>query len=125
MSRRGMNRAADRRAGDSGVYESREWQNRGMRLGIAHHYGWAVAVTASADHKVVDRRRIELIEPGLPAAPIHHEGGVHPLHGPGKAPDDDALAALVARVRASAARATTRSLDELGADLPEPIESLS
>jgi hypothetical protein len=42
-----------------------------MRLGIAHHLGWAVAVTASADHQVVDRRRIELIEPGMPAAPIH------------------------------------------------------
>jgi hypothetical protein len=25
-----------------------------MRLGIAHHLGWAVAVTASAEHKVVD-----------------------------------------------------------------------
>jgi hypothetical protein len=38
-----------------------------VRLGIAHHLGWAVAVavTASADHTVVDRRRIELIEPGM------------------------------------------------------------
>ena len=34
-----------------------------MRLGIAHHFGWAVAVTASADHHVVDRRRIERSEP--------------------------------------------------------------
>ena len=48
-----------------------------VRLGIAHHYGWAVAVTASADHRVVDRRRVELIELGLPAAPVHHEGGPH------------------------------------------------
>jgi hypothetical protein len=45
-----------------------------MRVGIAHHLGWAVAVTASADHQVVDRRRIDLIEPGMPTAPIHHEG---------------------------------------------------
>jgi hypothetical protein len=30
-----------------------------MRLGIADHLGWAVAVTASSDHEVVDRRRIE------------------------------------------------------------------
>jgi hypothetical protein len=52
----------------------------GMRLGIAHHLGWAVAVMASAEHKVVDRRRIELIEPGLPTAPIHHEGGPYLLH---------------------------------------------
>ena len=43
----------------------------GMRLGIADHLGWAVAVTASANHEVVDRRRIELVEPGLSPAPIH------------------------------------------------------
>ena len=87
-----------------------------MRLGIAHHFGWAVAVTAAADHKVVDRRRIELVEPGMAAAPIHHEG--KPL-------DDDATAALVAQVRASAVRATSASLDELATALPEPIVSMS
>jgi hypothetical protein len=96
-----------------------------MRLGIAHHFGWAVAVTASVDHKVVDRRRIELLEPGLPAAPIHHEGGAHPLHTPGEPLDDDALAALVAEVRASAVRATSQGLDELARDLAEPIVSMS
>jgi hypothetical protein len=42
-----------------------------VRLGIADHLGWAVAVTALARHEVIDRRRIELIEPGLLAAPIH------------------------------------------------------
>jgi hypothetical protein len=45
----------------------------GLRLGIADHLGWAVAVTASGDHEVVDSRRIELVEPGVSAAPIHHE----------------------------------------------------
>ncbi|MGZ4312375.1 MAG: hypothetical protein ACXVR1_09760 [Solirubrobacteraceae bacterium] len=30
-------------------------------------------MTSCADHEVVDRRRIELIEPGLSAAPIHYE----------------------------------------------------
>ncbi len=87
-----------------------------MRLGIAHHLGWAVAVTASADHRVVDRRRIELVEPGVPAAPIHHDG--KPL-------DDTAAAALVATVRASAARAASASLDRLAAALPDPIVSMS
>jgi len=87
-----------------------------MRLGIAHHLGWAVAVTASADHEVVDRRRIELIEPGIAAAPIHHEG--KPL-------DDDAVAALVAQVRASAVRATSTALDELATAVPQPIVSMS
>jgi integrase len=68
---------------------------------LAHHLGWAVAVAASADHKVVDRRRIELIEPGVPTAPIHHQGGPHLLHRLAEPLDDNALAALVADVRAS------------------------
>jgi hypothetical protein len=97
----------------------------GMRVGIAHHLGWAVAVTASADHAVVDRRRIELIEPGLPAAPVHHEGGPHLLHRSGEPLGDDALAALVADVRASVLRASSAALDELAAAVPEPILSLS
>ena len=96
-----------------------------MRLGIAHHYGWAVAVTASADYQVVDRRRIELIEPGLPAAPIHHEGGAHLLHRSGGPLDDDALAALVADVRASARRTASASLDELEAALPRPMTAMA
>ena len=87
-----------------------------VRVGIAHHLGWAVAVTASAGHEVVDRRRIELVEPGVPTAPIHHEG--KPL-------DDDAAAALVAKVRASATRATSASLDELATAVTEPIVSMS
>jgi hypothetical protein len=88
----------------------------GVRTGIAHHLGWAVAVTASAGLDVVDRRRIELIEPGTPAAPIEHESG--PL-------DDDAAARMVEEVRASALRATSASFDLLAASLPEPIVSLS
>jgi hypothetical protein len=96
-----------------------------MRLGIADHYGWAVAVTASSDHEVVDRRRIELIEPGLPVAPIHHEGGAHPLHTQGDPPDDLALAALVAKVRASVVSTASAALDELATALAEPIESLA
>ena len=97
----------------------------GVHLGIAHHLGWAVAVTASADHEVVDRRRIELVEPGLPTAPIHHEGGSHLLHRTAEPLDDDALASLVADVRASAVRATAVALDELASSLPEPIASMS
>jgi hypothetical protein len=43
--------------------------NRDVRLGIADHLGWAIVVTASESHEVVDRRRIELIEPGISPAP--------------------------------------------------------
>lgn len=96
-----------------------------VRLGIAHHLGWAVAVTATADQEVVDRRRIELIEAGLPPAPVHHEGGPHELHRRGDPLTDEALAALVAEVRASVVRATAAALDELALALPEPIESIS
>jgi hypothetical protein len=97
----------------------------GVRVGIAHHYGWAVAVTASADHEVVDRRRIELIEPDLPPAPIHHEGGPHLMHRSTEPLDDDALAALVAKVRASVVRVASRELEALAAAIPEPIVSMS
>jgi hypothetical protein len=87
-----------------------------MRLGIADHFGWAVAVTASADYEVVDRRRIELIEPGLPEAPIHYEA--HRL-------DVAATAALVEKVRASVVRASSAALDEIAGALPEPVVSIS
>lgn len=94
-----------------------------MRIGIADHLGWVVAVTASPDHDVVDRRRIDLLEPGLPAAPIHYEGGTWPQHGSGWLDDAD-LAAVVERVRASAARATSLAFDGLAADLPGPVEAV-
>jgi hypothetical protein len=97
----------------------------GVRLGITHHLGWAVAVTASPEHEVVDRRRMELLEPDLPAAPVHHEGGAHLLHRKGEELTDDALAALVSEVRASAVRATSAALDELTTALAEPIISMS
>ena len=84
-----------------------------------------MAVTASADHTVVDRRRIELLEPGVPTAPIHHEGGAHLLHRRSEPLDDTALAALVADVRASAVRATSAALDEIATALPQPIISMS
>jgi hypothetical protein len=88
----------------------------GVRLGIADHFGWAIAVTASADHELIDRRRIELIEPGWPAAPIHYEG---------KRLDVAAAVALVAKVRASVVRATSAALDEIAAAVPEPVVSIS
>jgi len=91
-------------------------ENRAVRLGIADHFGWAVAVTAGADHRVVDRRRIELVEPGVSPAPIHYES---------KRLDVAATAALVASVRASVVRATSAALDEVAAALPEPVESVS
>jgi hypothetical protein len=96
-----------------------------VRVGIAHHLGWAVVVVADDEHSVVDRRRIELIGPDLPVAPVHHEGGAHELHRTGPDLDDEELAALVARVRASAERATAAALDVLVGDLAGPVTSVS
>jgi len=83
-----------------------------VRLGIADHLGWAVAVTASTDHEVVDRRRIELVEPGLSKAPIHYDRGVS---------SDDEVAAMIEVVRASCATRAHAAFDEL----PGPIGSVS
>jgi hypothetical protein len=52
-------------------------------------------VTASVGHDVVDRRRIEHIEPGMSAAPIHRES---------RRLDVAATAALVERARVPRAR---------------------
>lgn len=87
-----------------------------MRVGVAHHFGWSVVVTADDDHAVVDRRRIELVEPGVATAPIHTDGA---------GLDDEACAALLAEVRASAERATAAALDTLADDVAGPIASLS
>lgn len=87
-----------------------------MRVGIADHFGWAVAVTASEDHQVVDRRRLELVEPGVTPAPIHYDSGSLDVAGTER---------LVAEVLASVARATAASLDELAAALPAPVVSIS
>jgi hypothetical protein len=88
----------------------------GVRLGIADHLGWAVAVTAAPDHAVVDRRRIELVDPGVSAAPIHYQRGRLGVA---------ATAALVARVRASVMRASSAALDDLVGALPAPVVSIS
>jgi hypothetical protein len=88
-----------------------------MRVGIYDHFGWAVAVTASADHRVVDRRRLELVEPGVCAAPIHYEGK-------NLGPAD--TAALVAEVRASAGRASEAAFDRIANAVgDDPVVSIS
>ena len=83
-----------------------------MHVGIADHFGWAVVVTATAAGEVADRRRIELVEPGLTQAPIHYDRGRS---------DDAALSALVAGVRASVAVTAGAAL----VALPGPIVSIS
>jgi len=80
-------------------------------LGVADHNGWAVCVTVAASRGipvVVDRRRIELIESGVPSQPYHHETVGMPL------PDAETL---VVRVRDSVMRTTVARLTELRDEL--------
>jgi hypothetical protein len=109
-------RRGQRSAYRAGRHASPDRGGVDVRLGIFDHFGWAVAVTATADHTVVDRRRIELVEPGLTAAPIHYES--HRL-------DVAGTSALVAQVRASAARAISAALDDIAAGLPGPVVAIS
>jgi hypothetical protein len=83
-------------------------------LGVADHNGWAVCVTVAASRGVavvVDRRRLELIEPGVPSQPYHHEAVGMPL------PQAETL---VARVRESVLRTTLARVSELRDELQPP-----
>jgi hypothetical protein len=83
-------------------------------LGVADHNGWAVCVTAAASRGlpvVVDRRRVNLIEPGVPSQPYHHETVGMPLPEAEK---------LVVRVRESVMRTTLARLSELRDELQPP-----
>ena len=71
--------------------------------GVSDHAGWAVVVCV-AEGRVVDRRRVELIEPGLPTLPHHHDAQ--------RLPTEEAVA-LIERVRRSAEACARKALGEL------------
>ncbi|MBV9720141.1 MAG: hypothetical protein JOZ77_12550 [Candidatus Eremiobacteraeota bacterium] len=61
-------------------------------------------VTVGPDGKILDRRRVELVDDSLPALPHHHEGQQLPPQG---------AVALVERVRASAERHSVIALNDV------------
>ena len=77
--------------------------------GIADHYGWAAVVTVGPGGVVVDRRRAQLVDPALPASPIHHEAQALPI---------DQAIALVHEVARSIAGHVAALWDELAAEHP-------
>jgi hypothetical protein len=81
-------------------------------IGVSDHGGWAVLVTAAVDGTLLDRRRVELVDEGLPKIPHHSEGQVLPL--------DEAIE-LVERVRASAERHAKLVLDAVAMAVPGRI----
>lgn len=83
-------------------------------LGVADHNGWAVCVTVAVSRGlpvVVDRRRVALIEPGVPTQPYHHETVGLALPQAEK---------LVVRVRESVMRTTLARLSALRDELQPP-----
>src|SRR5262245_14608638 len=83
-------------------------------LGVADHGGWAICVTVAANRgapAIVDRRRIALIESGVPSQPYHHDTVRMPL-----AQAEE----LVARVRKSVLRTTLASVTALRDELQPP-----
>ena len=102
---------------------------RAATVGVAEHGNSAVLVTVAPGGELLDRRRIDLTDRGLPTHPHHHEGSWavgRYLNIPGaRALSLADAVALVERVRASAARGARESLEALAAAVPVPIASIA
>src|ERR1700722_12791129 len=78
-------------------------------IGVSDHGGWAVLVTVTRHGPLLDRRRVELVDEGLPKIPHHSEGERLPL---------DQAVELVERVRVSAERHAVLALDAVSTAVP-------
>jgi len=104
-------------------------RQRVATVGVAEHGNSAVLVTVAPGGELLDRRRIDLTDGGLPTHPHHHEGSWavgRYLSIPGaRALSLADAVALVERVRASAARGAREGLQALAAAVPMPIASIA
>jgi hypothetical protein len=108
---------------------ARERTQRAATVGVAEHGSSAVLVTVLPGAELIDRRRIDLTDRGLPTHPHHHEGSWavgRYLNTPGarRLSLADAVA-LVERVRAAAARGAREGLEALAAGVPVPISAIA
>lgn len=78
-------------------------------IGISDHGGWAILVTVARDGSLLDRRRVELVDEGLPKIPHHSECQRLPI---------DVAVDLVERVRVSAERHALLALDAVTMAVP-------
>lgn len=85
-------------------------------VGVADHCGWAVLMTVGAGGKLLDRRRVELVDAGLPMLPHHHECQMLPLRQ---------AVELVARVQQSAETCAAVSLGALAKSVSVPITGIA
>ena len=108
---------------------ARRQTQRAATVGVAEDGNSAVLVTVAAGADLLDRRRIDLTDRGLPTHPHHHEGSWavgRYLNIPGaRALSVAEAVALVERVRASAARGAREGLEALAAVVPVPITSIA
>jgi len=84
---------------------------RSVVVGVADHGGWAILVSTAAvkgEPTVIDRRRVPLIEEGVPSQPYHHDTLTM---------KDDAAEQLLRRVRKSIAACAASAFEHLAADL--------
>jgi len=84
---------------------------RPVVVGVADHSGWAILVVAAAEKGepiVVDRRRVRLIETGVPSQPYEHDT---------LALKNTEAEQLVRTVKRSIAACTALAFDRLSADL--------
>jgi hypothetical protein len=81
-------------------------------IGVSDHGGWAVLVTVGGDGKLLDRRRVDLVDADLPKIPHHSDGQGLPI---------DQAVALVERVRVSAERHAKLGLDAIAMTVPGRI----
>jgi hypothetical protein len=98
-------------------------------VGVAEHGNSAELVTVTRGGELLDRRRVDLTEPGMPTHPHHHEGSWavgRYLNTPGaRAMSLADAVALVERVRAAAARGARECLEALAAAVPIPIAAIA
>jgi hypothetical protein len=81
----------------------------GVSLGVADHCGWAVFVTVDGEGRLVDRRRVELVDEALPKLPHHHDAQGLPV---------DEGVALVQRVARAAEVCAGSALKALAREVP-------
>ena len=98
-------------------------------VGVVEHGNSAVLVTVVPGGQLIDRRSVDLTEPGLPTHPHHHQGSWamgRYLESPWARPISLAeVLVLVERVRAAAARGARESLEALAATVHVPIASIA
>jgi hypothetical protein len=98
-------------------------------VGVVEHGNSAVLVTVTVGGELLDRRRIDLTERGMPTHPHHHEGSWavgRYLKTPGaRAMPMAEAVALVKRVRAAAGQGARASLAALARDVRVPIARIA